>query len=250
MNLLLRALWRCSLMLLLTGQLQAQSLVHYWNFNNSADESALLTPTLSLTGGASIAHVPGGISAIQATSNTGQGFDTANPNARNGDPAATHLRFNDPIGGALVFTLPTTGYQQVVIKYATRRSGSGAGIQKIEYSVNGIDFDSLTVVEPANGDPTLQTLDFSGIVAVNDNPDFQIRITFQQGAGGAVGNNRFDNFTLDGAPLGADALPPAVVFEPLDGAVDLDVNVQPTLTFSEDIRLISNAPILNEDIRN
>lgn len=107
MNLLLRALWRCSLMLLLTGQLQAQSLVHYWNFNNSADESALLTPTLSLTGGASIAHVPGGISAIQATAIPGQGFDTANPNARNGDPAATHLRFNDPIGGALVFTLPT-----------------------------------------------------------------------------------------------------------------------------------------------
>lgn len=250
MNLLLRALWRCSLMLLLTGQLQAQSLVHYWNFNNSADESALLTPTLSLTGSASITHISGSLSAIQATSNTGQGFDTANPNARNGDPAASHLRFNDPIGGALVFTLPTTGYQQIVIRYATRRSGSGAGIQKIEYSVNGVDFDSLTVVEPANGDPTLQTLDFSGIVAVNDNPDFQIRITFQQGAGGAVGNNRFDNFTLDGAPLGADALPPTVVFEPLNGTVDVAVDVQPTLTFSEPIRLISNAPVLDEDIVN
>ncbi|MDZ4704050.1 MAG: choice-of-anchor I family protein [Saprospiraceae bacterium] len=250
MNLFLHAFWRCSVLcLLLIGQLRAQSLVHYWNFNNSADEATLLTPT-SLINGASIVHQQEGISAIQTTSNTGQGFDAANLNARNGDPAATHLRFNDPIGGALVWVLPTTGFQQIVVRYATRRSGSGAGIQKIEYSVNGIDFDSLTVVVPANGDPTLQTLDFSGIPAVNDNPDFQIRITFLQGSGGTVGNNRFDNFTLDGATSGADVLPPTVVFKPLAGEINIATDVQPTLTFSEDIRLISNAAILNEEISN
>src|SRR5690606_9884663 len=99
---------------------QAQLLVHYWNFNNSTSQTSLFTPASTL-GGAAINHLAGGISAVQLTSNTGQGFDVTNPNARNGDAAATHLRFNDPIGGQLEFVLPTTGFEQVVVKYATRR---------------------------------------------------------------------------------------------------------------------------------
>jgi len=235
-------------LLFFAAQMHGQTLVHHWNFNNSTDQTTLLTPTLSLIGGSAIAHIPGGISAIQATSNTGQGFDVTNPNARNGDAALTHLRFNDPIGGGLLFSLPTTGYQQIVVKYATRRSGSGAGTQNIEYTTDGNTFVNLTQILPANGDPTLQTLDFSGIPAANDNPNFQIRITFEQGSGGTVGNNRFDNFTLDANPLGADNVPPAVSFTPLPGAVNVPVTVNPTIAFSEDIRLISDAPITDSDI--
>ncbi|MBK8566532.1 MAG: choice-of-anchor I family protein [Saprospiraceae bacterium] len=228
--------------------LSAQTLVHYWNFNNSTDQTTLLAPTSNLVPGAAITHLMGGISAIQAASNTGNGFDVTNPNTRNGDASGAHLRFNDPIGGGLLFSLPTTGYQQVVVKFATRRSGSGAGNQLIYYTTNGTDFDSLTVLQPANGDPTLQTLDFSAIPAVNDNANFAIRITFEQGAGGAVGNNRFDNFTLDAFQLGADAFPPTVVFSPLDGTVDVAPNATPTITFSEDIRLVSDASITDSDI--
>jgi hypothetical protein len=228
--------------------LSAQTLVHYWNFNNSTDQTTLLAPTQSLLPGAAITHLMGGSSAIQATSNTGQGFDLTNPNARNGDDAGSHLRFNDPIGGGLLFSLPTTGFQQVVVKFATRRSGSGAGNQLVYYTTNGTDFDSLTVLQPANGDPTLQTLDFSAIPAVNDNANFAIRITFEAGAGGTGGNNRFDNFTLDAFPLGTDVFPPTVAFSPLDGTVDVSPNVTPTLAFSEDIRLVSDAGITDADI--
>ncbi|MBK6901415.1 MAG: Ig-like domain-containing protein [Saprospirales bacterium] len=49
-------------------------------------------------------------------------------------------------------------------------------------------------------------------------------------------------------PLGADIFPPTLSFQPANGSVDLSVGVQPTLTFSEDIRLISDAPIANADI--
>lgn len=180
--------------------LQAQTLVHYWNFNNTTDSISLVAPTLSLVSGASISHLQGGTSVIQVTSNTGQGFDVTNPNAQNGDVAGAHLRFNNPIGGGLLFNLPTTGYDNVVVKYATRRSGSGAGNQLIFYTTNGTDFDSLTTIHPVDGNPELQTLDFSAIPAVNDNPNFAIRITFEQGVGGAAGNNRFDNFTLESVP--------------------------------------------------
>lgn len=235
-------------LLLLSAQIQAQTLVHHWNFNNSTDQTALLTPTLGLVAGSGITPIPGGISAVQATSNTGQGFDVTNPNARNGDAALTHLRFNDPIGGGLLFALPTTGFQQVLVKYATRRSGSGAGTQNIEYTTDGTTFVNFTQIFPVNGDPTLQTLDFSAIPAVNDNPNFQIRITFEAGSGGTVGNNRFDNFTLDANPLGADNIPPTVSFNPLAGATSVPVNVNPTLTFSEDVRLVSDNTIANSDI--
>ncbi len=237
-----------SLFLISSLALTAQTLVHYWNFNNSTDQTTLLTPTSNLVPGAAIAHIAGGISAIQAASNTGQGFDVTNPNARNGDAALTHLRFNDPIGGGLLFSLPTTGFQQVVVSYATRRSGSGAGNQLVYYTTNGTDFDSLTVIEPANGDPTLQTLDFSDIPAVNDNPDFAIRITFEAGAGGTVGNNRFDNFTVDAFPSGSDVFPPTVAFFPLSGTVDVSTSINPTITFSEDVRLVSDAAITDGDI--
>src|SRR6478736_1489279 len=178
---------------LMAESAEAQALLHYWNFNNSATEQTLLVPTSSSITGAAITHVAGGISAIQATSNTLQGFDITNPNARNSDPAGTHLRFNDPIGGTLVLSLPSTGYQDVVVKYGTRRSGSGAGTQVIEYTTNGTTYTPLTTITVADGNPTLETLDFSAIPTADNNPNFKLRITFQQGTGGTVGNNRFDN---------------------------------------------------------
>lgn len=242
---------RCTLSALLVVAglwLHGQTLVHYWNFNNATDEAALLAPSFSQLAGASITHLSSGSSAI--LSNTGSGFDVTNPNARNGDQASTHLRLNNPIGSTLVFALPTTGYQQLVIRYGTRRSGSGAGLQLIHYTVNGVDYDSLTTIAPVDGDPTVQTLDFSSIPAVNDNPLFAIRITFQQGGGGTTGNNRFDNITLEGIDAGADAVAPVVNFSPVQGTEGVPVNVQPSLSFNEDIRLIGGDSIQNSDVPN
>ena len=241
----------CMLLLGHVAQIgSAQTLVHYWNFNVSTSEATLLAPSLSLVSGASIVHIQGGASLIPITGNTGSGFEVTNPNARNGDAALSHLRFNNPIGGTLVFALPTTGYQQIVVKYGTRRSGSGAGTQKIEYTLDGLAYDSLTVIAPIDGDPTVQTLDFSGITGVNNNPNFGLRITFSQGSGGLVGNNRFDNITLEGNTFGADNTPPIVQFSPVNGTLDVSTSVQPTITFNEDVRLVSDAAISNADLLN
>lgn len=185
----------------------AQTLLHSWNFNNSTSLSSLLTPNTALIAGASITHNTNTNSEIPITGNTtGQGFETANINARNGDVAGAHLRFNNPLGGNLIFALPTTGYKDVVVKYATRRSTSGAFNQIIDYSIDGTTFINFTTIMPVGADPTLQTLDFSSILAANNNPNFKIKISFTQGAGGLAGNNRFDNFTLEGNTAYADAL--------------------------------------------
>lgn len=138
---------------------------------------------------------------MQFTGNTAQGFDVTNPNPQNGDAALTHLRFNDPLGGGLLFSVPTTGYKDIIIKYATRRSGSGAGTQLIEYSIDGTNFISFGTINPVDGNPALATLNFTSIAEANNNPNFKVKITFEQGTGGTAGNNRFDNVTLEGTPL-------------------------------------------------
>lgn len=194
-----------------TKEITGQTLIHYWNFNNSTSESALLTPTLSLSGTSSITHITGGTSVIQITSNTtGQGFETANVNARNSDEALSHLRFNNPIGGALIFALPTMGFKDIVVKYETRRSGSGAGTQLIEYTVDGTNYIPFTTVTTTDIAPALVSLDFSSLSSVDENSNFKIRITFEAGAGGTVGNNRFDNFTVDGSSTSSDVTKPTV----------------------------------------
>lgn len=187
--------------------LSGPALVHYWNFN---DTDNLLTFSYSLVTGAEIQIDTGTVTAV--TWGTGQDF--AADNAQFDDPAGAHLRVNDPIGSTVDVSLPTTGFEDIVVRYETRRSGSGAGTQFVSYTTNGVDFvlfDTLTITTT----PTVQTLNFSAIPAANDNADFGIRITFDQGDGGTVGNNRFDNLTLEGEPLEAINFPPEVV-EPIE----------------------------------
>ncbi|MBX2966499.1 MAG: CotH kinase family protein [Cyclobacteriaceae bacterium] len=236
---------------------ESTQLIHYWNFNNSTDVNTLLAVTSSIVGTPTIEHEvgAGGSSEIQITSNTtGQGFEITNPNARNGDAAGAHLRLNNPFNGTasatLIFSLPTIGYKDVVFKYGTRRSGSGAGTQLIEYSTDGNTFTSFGTFSPADGNPTVATFDFSSITAVNDNSNFKIRITFEQGSGGVVGNNRFDNVTVDATPLSGTNVPPIIaqpvglitlIEEGTNHVVDLntvftDINDDPlTFTAIEDV---------------
>ena len=124
-------------LLFLSAISNSQALIHYWNFNDNVSVNAITAPTQSLINGASITAIAGGISAIDFAGGTGQNFNVQNLNAQNGDPSGTHLRFNDPIGGALEFALPTSGFENIVVQFATRRSGSGAGNQLWSYSLDG-----------------------------------------------------------------------------------------------------------------
>ncbi|WP_164891016.1 LamG-like jellyroll fold domain-containing protein [Botryobacter ruber] len=180
----------------------AGTLFHYWNFNNSAD---LMAPTQTLTGGSLTAALTTASVIEAGTLNEFSGI-----NARNGDLAETHLRLNTPIGSALTFHISTAGFEDIVFKYETRRSGSGAGLQKISYTLDGTTFVSLQDVTVVDGVPELVTLDFSAIAGANDNANFKVQVQFEQGAGGTAGNNRFDNVTVEGDALGAVNLPPVV----------------------------------------
>ncbi|MBO9703435.1 MAG: choice-of-anchor I family protein [Sporocytophaga sp.] len=232
---------------LLAGNLaMAQDLVQYWNFNQTASQAELLTPTISKVSGASILHVPGiSSSTVEFTSNTGQDFSTLN--ARQGEEALSHLRFNNPVGGQLIFSLPTTGYANPIITYVTRRSTQSARAQIISYTIDGtnyIRFDSLEIIEI----PSLITLDFSDIAETDNNKDFKIKVEFVQVAGNGAGNNRFDNFALDATSVSGDVNAPGVSFSPANGSVNIPMNASLLATFNEDIKLAGGVTITNENI--
>ncbi len=234
--------------LLFCGISNGQDLVHYWDFNDNSSVTSLLTPSTSLIPGGGLTHLSGGISLIDFAGGTGQNFDVENLNARNGAPAGTHLRFNNPIGGSLEFNLPTTGYEKIVVKFATRRSGSGAGEQLWSYSIDGINFTPFTTLTINNGNPVLQTLDFSAISTVNNNPNFKLKVEFVAAAGGTVGNNRWDNFTLEGISIGGvDQVPPTVNFLPENNSTGIATSVIPQIIFNEEVRLIDNSSITNSN---
>ena len=186
-----------------TSGAQAQSLLHYWNFNNPSSATTITQPSFTLVATPSIEIYNGTQSQVDFSGGTGQKFDVENLNAQHNDPAGTHLRFNNPIGGSLIFHLPTTGYENVEVKFATRRSGSGAGTQTWSYSVDGVVFIPFQVILPNDGNPTLQQLNFSSLPSTDNNPNFKLKVEFSAENGGAVGNNRFDNFTMHGYTFGS-----------------------------------------------
>ena len=242
-----------SMLISVTFSANAQTLLHHWNFNNSTNLTTLLAPNTAVIASASITHNQVTNSEIQITSNTtGQGFEITNPNARNGDVAGAHLRFNNAVGGNLVFALPTTGYKDIVVKYATRRSTQGAFNQIVDYSIDGTNYVNLTTIMPLEANPVLQTLDFSTILAANNNPNFKIKISFTQGgATGTAGNNRFDNFTLEGnSATATDVTAPSVVFTPLNNALNVNITTNPKISFNELIRLVNDSTITNVNVND
>ncbi len=236
------------------GFASAQTLVHYWNFNNNASVAAITTPTVSLLNG-SISAVSTGTgntdTFIDFAGGTAQNFNIQNLNARNGDPSGTHFRYNFPIKGNVQFSLPTTGYNGVVVKFTTRRSGSGAGTQNWSYSLDGTNFTAYQTVTTLDANPQLITFDFSSVTGVSNNPNFKLKVEFATGAGGNVGNNRFDNFTVDANPIsGADTTAPTVTYSPSNNTNNASTTLNPTIAFNENVRLIDNSAITDLNAQN
>ncbi|MET0637984.1 MAG: CotH kinase family protein [Chitinophagaceae bacterium] len=181
----------------------AISLVHYWNFNNTA---SLLTPTLSVNGGSMTASLAP-TSVIEA--GTANEFNGAN--SRNGDPVGAHFRLNNPNGSSVTLNIPSTGYELMIIKYETRRSAQGGEKQQISYSTDGSSYVFLQDVSVVNGVPVVVAIDLSSIPDANNNANLKLKIQFEQGVGGTGGNDRIDNITVEGKSLGGVALPGQVI---------------------------------------
>ncbi len=210
------------LLLVNSGDLLGQKkLIHYWHFNNFKTVGANGNPAL-------IAPVKADYSSIDTNKafisyrvvkgtslNYKSYWDFVSPgdttNARKGFTGGNGLRPRNPWDSMqLMFNVPTSNYQNITIKYATQRSGSGPNLQNLDYSLDsgatfittGMSITSFTVTSTANP-CNLVTINISNTNAFN-NKKFIFRVRMAQGTGGTAGNNRFDNVTIEGDTFIAD----------------------------------------------
>jgi hypothetical protein len=174
------------------------SLIHFWHFND-------LPSGEFYTAGAD--HTSG--SAMITYSGSGDGFmDRVNDgtliNSDLGETAGLALRVRNPSAGReLVFSLPSTGYRDLVFRYMAKRTPNGPRQQTFYYRTDDADpwirfGDTLMITESYQQ----FRFNFAGNQNVDDNPLFSVRILFHgEGTEGTSGNNRFDNITLDGYSL-------------------------------------------------
>ena len=180
-------------------------LIYYWHFNTletpeedvksiSADFSLQpdFTPTMTYTGESNRdidEYNNGSAINLQLEENVGK---------------AARVR-NRSEGRSLIFDVSTESVEDVVFEYAVYRSGSGMLKNIVEYSIDGgttftqegLDLTEFDIEETYK----LIAIDFEGIETVNDNPDFQIRITWEGNTDQENGNNRYDNITLKGVTM-------------------------------------------------
>jgi len=137
---------------------------------------------------------------------------TAN-NARLGDIAGQALSLqggtsNTNNGRNITFNVSTLGFTNILVSFATQGTSTGFNLNQFQYSLDGItftDFGSPFVPATAFGAvPIVFTL--SSIVGLNNNPNAAFRIVFN-GATSSTGNNRIDNFVVEGTAAADTTIP-------------------------------------------
>ena len=105
-------------------------------------------------------------------------------------------------------TVPTNNHENIVLKYEATRTGKGSQTQTISYTLDGTNYTqaglSETTFEVTEDDVIFSQyeVDFSSIKGANNNPNFKIKMEFdEESAAADSGNNRIDNITIEGNTL-------------------------------------------------
>ncbi|MFO8000087.1 MAG: CotH kinase family protein [Marinilabilia sp.] len=173
-------------------------LIHYWHFNDlpGDDELDAQSPDQTLTEEEALISYAGESDGYMDRVNDGTGI-----NLRDGAEEGRALRVRNPAENReLVFDLPTTGYEEIVMQYAVKRTTNGAQVEDVQYRTEeGGNWTSVKENIQIGPEYKSITIDLSKEEEVSDNPDFAVRILFpHESASGTSGNNRFDNVTLEG----------------------------------------------------
>ncbi len=177
----------------------APELVHYWHFNNLPSGTISSVPAdYSVLGDAVITY-PGSGSGYMDRISDGTAL-----NAALGAAPGYALRVRNPSDTREMFlTIPTTGYEDICLSYAVKRTTNGAQEQSVFYRTaapGGWTQLGQTVIITENYE--LLSFDFSDIDASDNNPDFAVKILFGgSNASGTEGNNRFDNIAAWASPI-------------------------------------------------
>ena len=209
-----------------TGLHAQNKLIHYWSFNKTPTTVAGQSTYPSMKADFSLIDTNKALWSYNLFPGTSTGYkgfyDPVSPgsdtNDRQGFTAGNAFRFRNPADSAEVrIYIPTTGYSNIVLKYALESSsvGSGDKVEQFAYStdsgltwknkangltVNDVPVDTL-LTTPAlyqGSSWGLVKISFGKDTTVNNNPKLVFRIRLTQLNTGTSGNNRFDNFSVEG----------------------------------------------------
>ena len=147
--------------------------------------------------------------ADELTSNNGSTINAQYGVSSDKDLATINSSAN---GKSIVFHFSTSGYQNVVMTMAARRSATGFNSTEWSYSTDGTNFTTLqnfSTTPDTTGAYRLQTLDFTGFSALDNQPNVYLKCTYN----GATANNgsfRIDNVLIAAATSGPDVWAPVV----------------------------------------
>ena len=223
--------------LALSGSAWADTIA-YWNFNNNTQgtpSSNLGTFNTSMSGGTlgnevynstdktlssaygvnssssfvDLSHLSGSMGLAGGSNNWGTfaGDATVNANALNGDVSGGALSVvgtaNNYVTNSsyVEFKLPTTGYQGIVLSYATRGTATGFATQEWDYSTDGTNWTNYSTISGRNVTAwSLQTVSFPSALDNLANAYFRVALG---GATSSSGNNRFDNVQFNASAIPA-----------------------------------------------
>ncbi|MCR4965599.1 MAG: T9SS type A sorting domain-containing protein [Bacteroidales bacterium] len=166
------------------------------------------------------------LQASELTSNSGSSINSLNDTPYGKDLAMINQSAN---GKSFVFHFSTTGYQNVILTMAARRTATGFNAGAWEYSTDGTNFTAIPSANTMPSTPStyeLATLDVSGIAALNDQANVYLRCTLT-GATSDNGSYRIDNVQINAYPAGPDVYAPYITSVTPNNATTI------TLNFSE-----------------
>lgn len=199
----------------------AQTLLSYWNFNDSTpgvsgslgilnaggfnSNAGVFAGTLTLGGGlvansnattsnGAVGTFAGAVlSALPAdVANNPGGALSVRGSASGSSPATSN-------GGFIVFNLSSLGYSTLNLKFDGRGTSTGFNNNKIETSTDGVTWVTQ-VASYSSTATTFSTFNYALTAAADNASTLQVRITFN-GASSGSGNNRIDNFQISGTAI-------------------------------------------------
>ena len=187
----------------------AQTLIHYWSFNNLDSTVASYTPSIPSihatysridTTTANVDYEK--FAGVANDSSFEDGLTGDLLNAQMGAVAGTALRARNPSDSMeLLFSFPTTNYKTIVLSYDCQRSSKGATTQNFDYSIdNGATWLTSGLSITTFAPDTLWSVNTVNLTdtGVNNKAKVIFRIQFAGTTIGTKGNNRFDNLTVTG----------------------------------------------------
>lgn len=212
----------------------SQTNLHYWDFNNGSSTTTNAAWTSPVAATSTVNSGSLTFNFTQTENFSGSTLDAT------GFSSTAGLSFcpvnNANNGNSFTLNASTAGYSGIKLTYAAQRTGTGFTSHLVEYATDGTTYTTLTTLTIPSAF-ALQTLDFSGIAAADNNPNFKVRVTVS-GATSSSGNNRIDNIRITGSLIaGGDATPPVIFsLSPGNSVTGVPVNVTASVTFNEGIK--------------